>query len=72
MEKETNILEFYVNFDHHNKRIDGFLSYCLSGEQSRSFIKKLMLDDMVKVNGNTVNKVSHKLHEKDIVEITIS
>ena len=71
MEKETNILEFYVNFDHHNKRIDGFLSYCLSGEQSRSFIKKLMLEDMVQVNGKTVSKVSHKLQEKDIVKITI-
>jgi 23S rRNA pseudouridine1911/1915/1917 synthase len=71
MEKETNILEFYVNFDHHNKRIDGFLSYCLSGEQSRSSIQRYMAEGMVEVNNVIVNKVSYKLQEKDIVKVTI-
>tara|TARA_Y100001960_G_scaffold321764_1_gene397062 strand:- start:248 stop:1225 length:978 start_codon:yes stop_codon:yes gene_type:complete len=71
MEKEANLLEFYVNFDHHNKRIDGFLSYCLSGEQSRSAIQRFIGEDLVKVNGNVINKVSYKVQEKDIVEVTI-
>ncbi|MCP4355936.1 MAG: RluA family pseudouridine synthase [Proteobacteria bacterium] len=71
MEKTENTLQFYTNFEHHNKRLDGFLSYCLSGDYSRSFLQKLILDGQVKVNGKTINKVSYKLQEKDIVEIEI-
>lgn len=68
METNNNTLQFYVNFDHHNKRVDGFLSYCLSDEYSRSFLQKIITDGKVTVNGNAINKSSYKLQEKDIVE----
>jgi len=71
MEKTENILQFYTNFDHHNKRIDGFLAYHLSDEYSRSFLQKIITEGNVTVNGKTVEKVSYKLQEKDIVEVLV-
>lgn len=71
MELKKDIKQFYVNFENHNLRLDGFLAYCLSGEYSRSFIQKLIKDGNITINGRTEKKTSFKVQEKDIIEIHI-
>jgi 23S rRNA pseudouridine1911/1915/1917 synthase len=71
MKKEANKLQFYVNFEHHNNRLDAFLSYHLSGDQSRSAIQRIIGEEQVKINDKVITKVSYKVQEKDIVDITI-
>ncbi len=64
-----NLLEFIVDEDYENVRVDKFLSE-LNSDYSRSYIQKLIKDGRVKVNGKT-EKPGLKLSEGDRVELDL-
>lgn len=53
-----------------NKRIDGYLAESLEGI-SRSQIQKLITSGNIKVNGQAITKVNHKVKADDLILVTI-
>lgn len=51
-----------------NERLDKFLSSYIT-DYSRSFLQKLIKNELIKVNGNVVKSPKTTVHVKDIVEI---
>lgn len=66
---EEQILEYVVLQEDHNTRIDKYIS-AMNEDLSRSYIQKLIGDELVFVNGKKV-KASYKVQENDKVEIQL-
>lgn len=62
-------MNFLINEDDVNSRLDVFISKCLE-ERSRSYVQKLIEEKNVFVNGS-IKKSNYKLKIGDIIEVTI-
>ena len=62
---------FTVESQQHHQRIDVFLTQVIPDAPSRTFIKQLVIDGQVLVNGEPV-KPHHKVLEGDVVDIHFS
>lgn len=68
--EKMRIETLFVNFDHHNKRLDAFISECL--ELSRERVKRLIQDDQVQLKGGAImNKPAQKVETDTYIEVTI-
>lgn len=68
-DSSENIYEFVVEESQENERIDKYLSLQLE-EVTRSFIQKLIKDNMVLVNSKVV-KANYKVSLNDVIQLTI-
>ncbi len=62
--------EIIVPEEYHLERIDRFLAGSLELDLSRSYIQKLIHDDTITVNGNSI-KQNYKVKEDDCIKIII-
>jgi len=66
----NNTIKFSVDLKNNGKRLDIFLAKNIN-EFTRSFIKKLIEHDQVKVNGKVLNSPSTKVKYKDQIIINV-
>ncbi|HPB83731.1 MAG TPA: S4 domain-containing protein, partial [Spirochaetota bacterium] len=64
------VFEIIVPEEYHLERIDRFLAGSLELDLSRSYIQKLIHDDTITVNGNSI-KQNYKVKEDDCIKIVI-
>ena len=66
----NNTIKFSVDFNNSGKRLDNFLSEKIS-QFTRSFLKKIIKNKQVKLNGKILASPSSKVKHKDLILINL-